>query len=135
MFKIGDKVKVVDSGKCYTAYSEMAEMLELTRWNRGVCICNGREYTVIGKSFRRYNKELIYAVCDEKQEYLIDGEGLSAVPVENKYSVTYDLVKEDGRYVVTVAGTNLTTARAKFQESFGSLKDAWRREIVSIERL
>lgn len=104
MFKIGDKVKVTDSTKVYATYSKMAKMLELTRWTKGVLIPNGGEYTVVDKSFCQFNKELIYAVCDENHEYLIEEDGLAAVPIKNEYCIHYDVVtKEDRNWVVTAS--------------------------------
>ena len=133
MFKIGDKVTVTDAERDYPFYAETAEVLELSKWNQAARIQNGKEYTVIGKCFHPYNKNLVYVVCDEKQEYLIHEDGLAAVPVKQEYRLTYNIVTKEMCTAVVFAESQ-TKACLVFDENSDELCKHTEIELVSIKR-
>jgi len=77
-FKIGDKVKVTDSGCIYSYYDEMAGMMDLKNWQPGKGIKNGSVATVI--QIERHPEDLstilIGIRLEDGTEHIISEEGL-----------------------------------------------------------
>ena len=81
MFKVGDKVKVVDEGKSYTTYKdfikENAPQL-LNKWERERGLPNGGIYEVKAIGKHEYGNEL--AIIEQNNKvYIVDFEGLELV--------------------------------------------------------
>lgn len=51
-FKVGDKVRVIDSDCSYTTYDRMADMLKATNWDRGTSCRNGEKGIIL--NFRKH---------------------------------------------------------------------------------
>ena len=64
IFKIGDKVEIVNTGNHYPTYLDMAIELKATKWIRNTPIRCGLCGTIVNKHIR--------VLSDEKNIYLVD---------------------------------------------------------------
>ena len=76
MFKLGDKVRVINSEYCYTTYSYMAEVMELEKWIHGDRVPDNIECKIISKSHHQVNNILLYGVESNGHQYIIQEDGL-----------------------------------------------------------
>lgn len=89
-FKIGDKVKVTDSGCIYPAYSDMARIMGITNWGKGSELLCGDTGTVINiQEHLALQHVLIGIRTDEGKEHIIGEDGLESV----KETKTSDVIK------------------------------------------
>ena len=77
MFKIGEKVVVVNEGYSYTTYKELAlGVMELDKWEVGNFASIGSSGVVVNKGFGEMGGVLIYAVLIGDKHYLVAENGL-----------------------------------------------------------
>lgn len=79
-FKIGDKVKITDSGYIYTTYEEMAEKMNLTKWKRNPNynsqVCNGKTGVIVSIETCTHHNNILAGVDLGEEEIIIDVIGL-----------------------------------------------------------
>src|SRR6478672_8866764 len=83
-FKIGDVVRVINSGKLYLGYAEMVKKLGLKNWQRSPFPDDETAFIVVGMSKHQYEDVVVYAIksLQAQSEYLINEEGIEIVPPE-----------------------------------------------------
>ena len=81
--KIGDKVKITDGGCIYTTYEEMAEKLNLTKWERNPNFssysCNGKTGVIVSIQKCIYHDNILAGVDLGEYEIIINFEGLKLI--------------------------------------------------------
>lgn len=83
--KVGDKVKVVDHGRCYCTYGgwfieNNIDVEYALKWVEGKCLNYGEEFVVVAvHPHRRHKKENIALVTGIKGTFMINVEGLEVI--------------------------------------------------------
>lgn len=79
-FKIGDKVKITDGGCIYTTYEEMAEKMNLKKWERNpnfnCYICNGKTGVIVSIQTCTHHDNILAGVDLGEEEIIINLTGL-----------------------------------------------------------
>lgn len=79
-FKIGDKVKITNGGCIYTTYEEMAEKMNLTKWERNPNFssysCNGKIGVIVSIQKCIHHDNILAGVDLGEYEIIINLEGL-----------------------------------------------------------
>ena len=79
-FKIGDKVKITDGGCIYTTYEEMAEKMNLKKWERNPeynCYnCNGKTGVIVSIQTCTHHDNILAGVDLGEEEIIINLIGL-----------------------------------------------------------
>ena len=107
-FQSGDTVKVIDIGKSYTTYDQMAEWLHLENYQCNHCPENDSVYTVIGSRQHERPPNIVVGISDSTRGYLIGEEGLELI-YRGKFRIG-DIVRLD-KHIIKVDGI------VKFDES------------------
>ena len=76
MKKIGDKVKVINTGLTYPLYDTLAKHFKLKRWEKGFLPKINDVGVVVGKEGER---RMIYAVKGNRRDFLIGEEGIEKI--------------------------------------------------------
>lgn len=81
MFKAGQAVVVVNRGRTYDTYNKLAEAMRLTKWkNRGMPD-RDTVYKVLGSSPHLTSDQVVVAITDGGQDFLVGETGLELVNV------------------------------------------------------
>ena len=133
MFKIGDKVTVIDPTKAYTCSERITEMLGLTAWHRGYAPSSHSEHTIISRTFAQYSSVVVYGVQskDTGMQYVVPEKGLASVPVLREFRLVYDIVTKE-RCTAVVISTTSDEARDTFDKKTEDYV-LGKMELVSIE--
>ena len=111
MFKIGDKVLVNRSKKCFPYAQDLANLMDLSNWRFGACPMPGDACTVVGKSFVPNSTTVVYGINDEarKQQFIIEETGVQ-LRVLRPFKIGYSC----GDYFCNINAYNEVEARVKF---------------------
>lgn len=78
--KIGDKVKVIDTGCFYTTYYDMAKKMFLSRWIERKSLINGAFATVIAMEDHCDQDDVVIGIeTSNREQYMIGFQGLELV--------------------------------------------------------
>ena len=77
MKKIGDKVKVINTGLAYPLYDTLAKHFKLKRWEKNFLPKINDVGIVIG--IEDEGHRVIYAVKGNRRDFLIGGEGIEKI--------------------------------------------------------
>lgn len=95
MFKAGQVVEVVNSGRAYTTYHTLAHAMRLAKWQNGGSPKNGNLYTVLGSSPHLMDSSVtIVAITDGEQDYLINEIGVQVANIRERVAQLYVEVDE-----------------------------------------
>ena len=80
-FKIGQRVVVVDDGKTYSTYEEMAKLMGLENWKKENELPNGSEAVIVNvKPHISWSNEILYGIqIDNGKQVIIHEDGLELV--------------------------------------------------------
>ena len=78
-FKIGDKVKVIDSDNCYGHYDAMADQMGLKNWKVGNNLSDGDEGMIVAIEKHPDLGKIIYGMYTNGREYIMNVDGLELV--------------------------------------------------------
>jgi hypothetical protein len=82
-FKIGDKVKITNGGCIYTTYEEMAEKMNLKKWERNPNFssysCNGKTGVIVSIQTCTYHDNILAGVDLGENEIIINLTGLELI--------------------------------------------------------
>jgi len=130
MFKVGDKVKVVDIGKSYTTYKdfikENAPQL-LNKWEYERCLPDGGSYEVKAIGKHKWGNEL--AIIEQNNKvYIVDFKGLELVKQFTKSDLkdNHIIKARNGHKYVWSNYQNQNRLRADLRDSY------WDNDIIEV---
>lgn len=85
-YKFGEKVRIINDGKCYPQWEELAKILELDKWKKYECKESTNEWRILGKSLHPdIPNYIVYGIeNDNCDQILIGEEGIEKIN-KNKY--------------------------------------------------
>ena len=118
MFKIGDKVTVNHSKKCFPYAQDIADLMELTCWRFGAYPMPHDVCTVVGKSYLPNSGAVAYGIDDGKHQFIIGEEGISTVPTKQKYKIKYEVIVSKQRCIYAHTSDEALNEFRKMRDDF-----------------